>query len=65
MHSTAVASTITVVDILGAGRKLNASYYLAYEGFITAAVLYVTIAFSASYGFKALEKRFLEPLTYR
>lgn len=65
MHSTAVASTITVLDILGAGRKLNASYYLAYEGFVTAAVLYVSIAFSASYGFKVLERRFLKPLTYR
>jgi len=65
MHSTAVASTITVVDILGAGRKLNTSYYLAYEGFITAAVLYVSIAFSASYCFRALEKRYLDPLSYR
>ena len=65
MHSTAVASTITVVDILGAGRKLNTSYYLAYEGFITAAVLYVSIAFSASYCFRALEKRYLDPLSHR
>ena len=65
MHSTAVASTITVLDILGAGRKLNASYYLAYEGFVTAAVLYVSIAFSASYVFIVLERRFLKPLTYR
>ena len=65
MHSTAVTSTITVIDILGAGRILNASYYLAYEGFITAAVLYVSIAFSASYCFRALEKRYLDPLSYR
>ena len=65
MHSTAVASTITVIDILGAGRKFNASYYLAYEGFVTAAVLYITIAVTATQIFRALEKRYLAPLAFR
>ena len=32
MHGSVVASTVTIVDILGAGRQLNAKYYLAYEG---------------------------------
>ena len=65
MHSTAVASTITVIDILGAGRKLNASYYLAYEGFVTAAVLYIAIAVTASQIFRMLERRYLAPLSFR
>ncbi len=62
MHATAVASTITVVDILGAGRALNGSYYVAYEGFITAAVLYIAISYSISWLFRRLEHRYLTPM---
>lgn len=45
LHGTAIASTITVIDILGAGRQLNARYYLAYEGFITATIIYMILIF--------------------
>lgn len=62
LHATAVASTITIVDILGAGRALNGSYYVAYEGFITAAVLYFLITYSISWLFRRLERRYLTPL---
>jgi arginine/ornithine transport system permease protein len=43
LHGSVVASVITLQDILGVGRTLNARYYLAYEGFVTAAVLYMAI----------------------
>ena len=62
LHATAVASTITIVDILGAGRALNGTYYVAYEGFITAAVLYILITYSISWLFRLLERRYLTPL---
>ena len=62
LHATAVASTITIVDILGAGRELNGTYYVAYEGFITAAVLYVLITYSITWLFRLLERRYLAPL---
>ena len=45
LHGSAVASVITLQDILGAGRTLNARFYLAYEGFLTAAALYMAITF--------------------
>ena len=32
LHSSVVLSTITLQDLLGAGRWLNGRYYLAYEG---------------------------------
>ena len=57
LHGTVVASTVTIVDILGAGRQLNARYYLAYEGFIAAAILYMILVFIISRGFKAWEGR--------
>jgi len=45
LHGSTVASIITIQDILGAGRTLNGKYYLAYEGLVTAAVLYLALTF--------------------
>jgi arginine/ornithine transport system permease protein len=55
LHGSVVASTVTIVDILGAGRILNAKYYLAYEGFIAAAIIYMVLVFLISRGFKLWE----------
>lgn len=59
LHGSVVASIITIQDILGAGRTLNARYYLAYEGFLTAAALYMVLAFVMVFVFRQLEKRYL------
>jgi len=59
LHGSVVASIITIQDILGVGRTLNARYYLAYEGFLTAAVLYMSLAFVTVYTFRQLETRYL------
>jgi len=59
LHGSVVASIITIQDILGAGRTLNARYYLAYEGFLTAAALYMALAFVVVFTFRQLEKRYL------
>ena len=56
VHGSVVASTVTIVDILGAGRVLNAKYYVAYEGFIAAAVLYMLLVLFITRGFKLWEK---------
>ncbi len=62
LHGSAVASIITVQDILGAGRTLNAKFYVAYEGFLTAAILYMAITGLVVLGFRALERRYLRHL---
>jgi len=62
LHGTAVASVITLQDILGVGRTLNARHYLAYEGFLTAAVLYMAITFLFVLAFRQLENRYLKHL---
>jgi arginine/ornithine transport system permease protein len=59
LHGSVIASVITLQDILGAGRTLNARYYLAYEGFLTAAVLYMAITFALVALFRLLERRYL------
>lgn len=59
LHGSAVASVITLKDILGAGRTLNAKFYLAYEGFLTAALLYMALTFLLVALFRWLERRYL------
>ena len=65
LHGSAVASTVTLQDILGAGRTLNAKFYLAYEGFVTAALLYMAITLVVVLIFRALEARYLRHLALR
>jgi arginine/ornithine transport system permease protein len=59
LHGSVVASIITLQDILGVGRTLNARYYLAYEGILTAALLYMAITFVLVAIFRGLEWRYL------
>lgn len=62
LHGSAVASVITIQDILGAGRTLNAKYYVAYEGFLTAAFLYLCITYILVFLFRLVERRYLKHL---
>lgn len=62
LHASVIASVITIQDILGAGRTLNARYYVAYEGFVTAAILYMALTFLLVGAFRLLEKRYLRHL---
>ena len=65
LHGSVVASVITLQDILGAGRTLNSRYYLAYEGILTAALLYMAITFVLVAIFRGLEGRYLRHLRPR
>lgn len=58
IHSSALASTITVIDLLGAGRELNQTYYVAIEGFVTAAAFYVVLILTATLIFRLVEDRY-------
>ncbi|MEM7293338.1 MAG: hypothetical protein AAF420_08095, partial [Pseudomonadota bacterium] len=62
LHGSAVLSVVTIQDLLGAGRWLNARYYLAYEGLITAAIFYILIVFLITRGFRLWEKHWLAHL---
>lgn len=57
LHGSVVASLVTIQDILGAGRTMNAKFYIVYEGLIAAAVLYMILVFLISKGFKLWEKK--------
>jgi arginine/ornithine transport system permease protein len=57
LHSSALVSVITLVDITGAASIINARYYSPYEAYLTAAVFYLAITFFIVWLFKMVEKR--------
>jgi arginine/ornithine transport system permease protein len=57
LHGSAIASTITIADILGVARIINSRYYSPYEAFLTAAVFYMAITFITVFFLKKLEGR--------
>ncbi|MEQ9489944.1 MAG: ABC transporter permease [Alphaproteobacteria bacterium] len=57
LHGSVVASLVTIQDILGVGRTINAKYYIVFEGLIAAAILYMILVYLISKGFKLWEKK--------
>ena len=62
MHATAIASTVTLVDITRVARDVYANHLVITESFGVAAVLYFVLTFSLAGLFKLLERRFLRHL---
>lgn len=62
LHGSAIASMLTVIDILGAGRKLNAQYYLAFEGFLAATVIYMLLVWGITRILAQVERRTMRHL---
>ena len=56
LHGSVIASIVTIVDLLGAGRIVNSRYFVPFESFITAGVFYLCITFLIVWGFKLWEK---------
>jgi arginine/ornithine transport system permease protein len=57
LHGSAIASIITIIDILGAGRILNSRYFVPFESYITAGLFYLGLTFCIVWLFKLWEKR--------
>jgi len=65
LHGSAVAGIITLVDITGAARIINARYYNPFEAYITAALFYMALTFVLVWLFRQLENRWLAHLRPR
>jgi arginine/ornithine transport system permease protein len=65
MHATALASTVTLVDLTRVGRDVYANHLLPVEAFGTVAVFYFVLTFSFVGAFRLLEKHFLKHLRSR
>jgi arginine/ornithine transport system permease protein len=62
MHATAIASTVTLVDITRVARDVNANHLLVTESFGVAAVIYFVLTFTLVGGFRLIENRYLRHL---
>ena len=65
LHTTSLASIVTLVDITGAARTVNARFYVPFEAFITAGVFYLALTFILVRLFKLAERRWLAYLAPR
>jgi arginine/ornithine transport system permease protein len=62
MHATAVASTVTLVDVTRVARDVYANHLLPVEAFGTAAVIYAVLTFSLVGLFRLAEGHYLRYL---
>ncbi|MFT6927786.1 MAG: arginine/ornithine transport system permease protein [Psychromonas sp.] len=58
IHGSAIAGIVTIVDITGAARVVNARYYAPFEAYLGAAMLYMCLTFSVIFAFKKWENRY-------
>jgi arginine/ornithine transport system permease protein len=65
MHATAIASTVTLVDITRVARDVYANHLLPVEAFGSAAVIYFVLTFAMVGVFKLLERRYLRHLRHQ
>lgn len=65
MHATALASTVTVIEITGSASFFNSTYYEPFIAYSAAAVLYLILNSLLVLGFKKVEKRYLSYLKSR
>jgi arginine/ornithine transport system permease protein len=62
MHATALASTVTIVEILRVARDVYTNYLVVPESFGMAAVFYLGLTVVLTQGFRLLERHFLRHL---
>jgi arginine/ornithine transport system permease protein len=65
LHGTSLASVVTLMDVTGAARDVNARYYLPFESFLAAGAIYLLLTVALMAAFRAAERRWLAPLQGR
>jgi len=65
LQTTSLASIVTLIDITGAARTVNAQFYLPFEAYITAGAIYLCLTFILVRLFKSAERRWLGYLSPR
>lgn len=65
LHGTAIASTVTLMDLTGAARNAYSQHFAPFEAFLFAGALYLTLTFSLVGLFRLAERRYLAHLQPR
>ena len=65
LHGTAIASTVTLMDLTGAARNAYSQHFAPFEAFIFAGLIYLCITFALVGLFRLAERRWLSHLQPR
>ena len=66
LHSTSLASVVpTLTDVTAVASRIYSDFYLPFEAYLAAAVIYLCVTFALIGAFRLLEKRFLAYLAPR
>lgn len=65
LHATSLASTVTLLDITGAADRLYSTYYMPFEPFLAAALIYLMLTWALVSLFRRAEGRYLAYLAPR
>ena len=65
LHTTSLASVVTLIDITGAAKTISSQYYMPFEAYITAGLFYLGLTFILVRLFKSAERRWLAYLAPR
>jgi arginine/ornithine transport system permease protein len=65
LHSTSLASVVTLLDLTGAAREVNSRYFVPFEAFITAAGCYLLLTFALLAMFRRAERHWMRHLAPR
>ncbi|MEM9629929.1 MAG: ABC transporter permease [Pseudomonadota bacterium] len=58
LKGTALASTISIMDLTGIARKLSSLHFAPFESFIAAGAIYLALAMILTLSYSAIERRF-------
>ena len=65
LHGTAIASTVTLMDLTGAARNAYSQFFAPFEAFVFAGLIYLCITFALVALFRVAELRWLAHLQPR
>ena len=65
LHGTAIASTVTLMDLTGAARNAYSQFFAPFEAFVFAGLIYLCITFALVALFRVAERRWLAHLQPR
>lgn len=65
LHGTSLAMLVTIADLTGVAKRVNATHYIPFEAYITAGLFYLALTMSLVAMFRWAENRWLKPLMPR
>ncbi len=65
LHGTSLAMLVTIADLTGVAKRVNATHYIPFEAYITAGLFYLALTLALVALFRWAENRWLKPLMPR